>query len=191
MHRRSLLKMTLPLTGTILAGCSMPLQSQRPTPSDISSFITFLEATPADQPLVIDGLDSEGTTNEVWGRLFTEQPEIPVFTDRIEDVSPYMQSQLNADRYDERFFVLVQKRFSTPKKLFLTTPHPITWVDSNRLQVPLESQSIKEPSDDLRMARSVVATTLLIFTYKSSVPESVVLPIRRSDGESITKIVAR
>ena len=169
----------------------MPLQSQRPTPSNINSFMTFLEATPADQPLVIGGLDSEGTTNEVWGRLFTEKPETSVFTDRIEDVSPYMQSQLTADRYDERFFVLVQKRFSTPKKLFLSSLHQITWVDANRLQVPLVSQSIKEPSDDLQTARSVVATTLLIFTYKSSVPESVVLPIRGNDGESITKIVAQ
>jgi hypothetical protein len=153
--------------------------------------MTFLAATPADKPLVIDGLGSTGETSEVWGRLFTGQPEGAVFTDRIEDESPYMRSQLTADRYDERFTVLVQMRFSTPTKLYRTTPHQLKWPSANRLQIPLEPRTIEDPPEELQAADSIVATTLLIYEYDSKTPKAVELPVIGDDGEPITEIVAQ
>ena len=189
MHRRSLLKGILPFTTTALAGCSMPFQSSSQTADDIESFMTFLEATPADQPLVIEGLSGE-KSGDVWGRLFTQQPQTDVFTERITDVSPHMQSQLHADRYGERFLVLVQMRFSSPHKLFQAIPHKMVWVEPTRLRIPLEARGIEEPSKELQSASSVIATTLLIFKYGTTSPESAILPVRKDGRERVSEIIA-
>lgn len=188
MNRRSLLKTSLiPLT-TMVAGCSMPFVSPSRTTPHL--FMSFTEATPADKPLVVNGLGEDGSTNDVWGQLFTQPPQSPVFSDRIDEISPYMKSQLNAARYDERFIVLAQMRFPTPQILNAAIPHQIEWIESNRLRVVLEPQSLEDPSEELRNANSIVATILLIFKYDTKPPESVILPVQ-TEGKTMTKIVAQ
>ena len=152
--------------------------------------MTFLAVTPASRPLVVGGLRGEGSTNESWGRLFTERPDVAVFEDRIEEESPYMRRHVRADRYDERFNVLVQVRFSTPQRLYQTTPHRARWVGSDRLRVPLEPRPEETPSEELRTAASVVTTSLCIYEHDGRTPGSVVLPVRGEDGGSIAEVVA-
>lgn len=191
MDRRSLLKTTLPITASVFAGCSLPFQPPSPGASGIEWHMSFMESTPADRPLVVTGLDGEGPTNEVWGSLFTERPKTTVFTDRIEDESPYMKSQLTADRYDERFTVLVQMRFATPQRLHPATPHRMNRERPNRLRVLLESKPAENPSVDLQTTDSAIATTLLIYKYDWRTPDSVTLPVRGANGEVTAEIVAQ
>ena len=98
------------------------------------------------------------------------------------------------NRYDNRFNVLVQMRFSEPAILSRVVPHQIEWIDSDRLRVLLQPQPVnnssKEPSKELQMADSVIATTLIIYKYQTEPPQSVVLPVQGSNGEVLTEIIA-
>lgn len=189
MHRRTLLKLALPPLTTMSTGCTMPSGSSRRTPPE--HFMSFFEAMPADEPLVVDGLTEAEPRNETWARLFTQQPRSRVFTDRIDEASPYMRSQLQSDRYDDRFLVLVQMRVSTPQILSPVSPRQIEWIESSRLRVLLESRAIEDPSEELQNARSTVATSLSIFKYETRTPASVILPVQGTEGATRAEIVAQ
>ena len=195
MRRRSLLKSTVAIFGSgTFAGCLTPFQSKPSRAEGITPHMGFFAVTPATEPLVIDGLNGDDT-DEVWGQLFLSRPETDVFTERIEEESPYMVNHVFDNRYDERFNVLLQMRFSEPTILARVSPYPIEQIDSNRVRILLQPQptnnSSKEPSKELQMADSVVATTLLIYKYQTEPPRSVVLSIQGSNGEILTEIIAK
>ena len=149
----------------------------------------FTATHSADRPLVVGGLTADGDADR-YGRLLTARPDSPVFTDDIEDESPYMRSQVRKHRYDSRFLVVAELRRAVPFWLSSAVPGRIRWDEVDALSVAMATTPDDDPSADLRAAESVVSTALLIFEHDGTRPETVAMPVAGPDGESLGTIVA-
>ena len=186
MRRRALLRLASAVGLAGLAGCvGTAAETARQTPDP---FMSFVATHPADRPLVVGGLDADGDADR-YGRLLTARPESPVFTDRIEDESPYMRSQVRKDRYDSRFLVVAELRRDARFWLLRAFPDGVRWSGPATLSVALEATPDDDPPDDLRGVE-VVSTALLIFEHGGTRPETVTMPVTDQDGESLGAIAA-
>lgn len=156
---------------------------------DVEFSMSFHRPHPADRPLVVGGLGSDGTRDR-YARLLTSRPDEAVFTDAVEDVAPSMRSQVREDNYDERFCLLAELRFEEPQGLALTTPVTPRWKSWRRLQVPAKATRIDEPAARLREADSVVGTMLVVFEHGGTVPQTLAMPVTDADGQPVATLWA-
>lgn len=180
MDRRALLRGGVGVAG--LAGLSGCLDTTLDAVhGNVEFLVSFPRPHPADQPLVVDGLQADGQRDR-HARLLTSRPREPVFTDAIEDVAPNMRSRVRKDNYDERFHLVAELRFEEPMGLTLDPAVRPRWKSWRRLRVPASTEHLDDPDERLHETDSVVATTLVIFGHEGTVPETLAMPVTGPDG---------
>lgn len=152
---------------------------------DVAFSLSIHRTHPADQPLVVDGLGSEGARGW-YTRLLTAQPRGQVFTDHAAEVAPKLRSTVRSGDYDEQFFLVAELRFPEPMELTLSPSVSPRWKSWRRLQVPASAERIDDPGERLREADSVVATMLAVFDHEGTTPETLAMPVSGPDGHVVT-----
>lgn len=183
MDRRALLRGGAGVAGlAALSGClDTTLDAVH---GDVAFSLSIHRTHPADRPLVVDGLDSEGVRGW-YTRLLTTSPRGQVFTDHAENVAPKMRSKVQSGDYDEQFFLVAELRFSEPMELTLSPSVTPRWKSWRRLQVPATAERIDDPNE-LREADSVVTTMLAAFDHEGTTPETLAMPVAGPDGRVAT-----
>ncbi|MFB6171916.1 MAG: hypothetical protein ABEJ23_05230 [Haloarculaceae archaeon] len=187
MDRRALLGGAASVAGfAAFAGClDAALDAVQ---GDVSFFMSFHRSHPSDRPLVVDGLEPDGTRDQ-YARLLTARPREPVFTDAVEDAAPHMRSQVRKDD-DERFCLVAELRFDTPTRLGLSRPVTPRWKSWRRLRIPADVRPLAHPGERLRDADGVVATMLAIFEHEGATPEVLAMPVTDGDGRPVSTLWA-
>ncbi|MFC4358865.1 hypothetical protein ACFO0N_13025 [Halobium salinum] len=165
MRRRALLQAGALSAALASAGCLASVQQS------VNGRVYFdyghSDIHRADEPYVRGGLDDE---SDAWtaGRLFTEPPTDPVFTDRVDadEEGGFVDDVRDVD-YDRRFVLLFEARM-TADDPYRVGPGPVLgaeprWTGWRELTLPLEYQPEDSLGSDLADAKQLVCTLVVHF----------------------------